>query len=258
MDLDAIRNDARFWFWLLAPTDLAPGVPLYLLRTSDLPAGYSCPNSLAFTHPTLDCQARQHIGAQWRGRGPCFVLVTENLARFSSQYLRATLTHEFAHWITWRLRPLASDPSASLPDDQQWLCSPDLIPAIKEAQRLHNIPSPPEQQLPWWSHDLPFIRASAILWHRGRQRALWVRPDELHFAGSHYGLSPAADYVAALAGELECEGSIAEQLERPAPAAAVELFERDCENYFERQRAAESAAIAGETAPRGAIGASAH
>jgi hypothetical protein len=208
--------------------DLA-GLPLYIVPQSRLAADFGTADGCdGYTAPSLDLYAKDAIGSDWQGRGPCLVVNDITLAAECDPedietYFTAVVLHELAH-ILERPRPYRPRPAA-VPERIKF-------EALVMANMVAGSPTPQEAQGAFRAHGNSFIRVALHLHRRAARRGTYIAPSLL-CAGRPYGLSHARAYLEALGDEPRrlAKCAFREILSLPAPAAFAALWQSDLEHH---------------------------
>jgi hypothetical protein len=260
--LDELRGEAEWLCRKVAGRDLW-GVPLYIRFQSELPTArgrhlHGC------TGPNLDLLFRPHVGRRnWFGRGPamliCDVAKADGLRKsaapvyaahpgdtdltdraVASLFRRAVLqtaVHELAH-VANGTRP---DPKRrAKPAEVEALAK--WIDRVIRRPASGDVPDAP----PFESHGGPWVRLALHFAHRARAAGVPLCPDRVAKC-DQYGLSPTADYLAALGDEPDRLAGLGmnELAATRAPAAFSALWAGDWCRWHDRRNTKLAADAAG-------------
>ena len=229
----------------IAPLDLPPTAPLYLLLASQQPpeelANYPAPGA---TSHWLDLVARDWLKARgdWRGRGPTIWLNDVKIKAASVQdadgdsafaedlyrgRLTALLIHEVSHVLS---KPIDVD------DDFPEVAIPFLKATVSN-------PHPPQPQdalkpLPWIGHQCDFLRVLAHVVHRAEALLQDRLPDPWLLANRSYCVSPLFCYRDVLGDEPEdmAGASFSTIRDTPIPEPFLELWRDDAARYLRENK----------------------
>ncbi|MBI2824403.1 MAG: hypothetical protein HYX69_06935 [Planctomycetia bacterium] len=202
------------------------GRPLYLLPANEVPAGI-LPESCAGIHgPSLDLVCKPLLEAQdrWEGRGPCLVVDTE------AENVTAIALHEMAHAL-----------SRDFPDDEP----SDYVAAEAARYQAFQVAADSDRDQEaiarfgapaWLQHDADFIRATAHIVGRARNRGETVSFGDT-MASDYEVRTPWWQYFSALDAEIECYAGASFSSIRAMrpPAEFVELWCGDVQAWLMQQ-----------------------
>ncbi len=212
----------------LAPKDLPPSRPLYVLAAADLPADRGRDVKVkGYTYEALDLHLADVIGDRWRGRGPAMVVSAAEVAldchpdQLAGMVL-AVAVHETAHILdpTWKYPRKATRRTAGVPSRPQLALARQLASSVSEP----DLPDEPDSH-----HSAIFVRTGVHLLHRAEALGVFLWASTVVGGGDRKKCFGAERYRVALGDELArmAGASFAAIGKSPVPAALVELWQRE-------------------------------